>query len=54
MNLIKSKVISSGSFLPEKIITNYDLEKSIDTTHQWIIERTGIEQRHIASKNIYF
>ncbi|MCE2687128.1 MAG: ketoacyl-ACP synthase III [Rickettsiales bacterium] len=51
MNLIKSKVISSGSFLPEKIITNYDLEKSIDTTHQWIIERTGIEQRHIASEN---
>lgn len=51
MNLIKSKVISSGSFLPEQIITNYDLEKSIDTTNQWIIERTGIEQRHIASKN---
>ena len=51
MNLIKSKVISSGSFLPEQIITNYDLEKSINTTNQWIIERTGIEQRHIASKN---
>ncbi len=51
MNLIRSKIISSGSFLPEKIITNYDLEKSIDTTNQWIVERTGIEKRHIALNN---
>jgi|TARA_B110000444_G_scaffold77744_1_gene73513 3-oxoacyl-[acyl-carrier-protein] synthase-3 len=46
-----SKVIGSGSYLPEKILTNYDLAKIVDTSHDWIFERTGIEQRHIASEN---
>lgn len=46
-----SRIIGTGSFLPEKILTNYDLEKMVDTTHEWIIERTGIESRHIASED---
>ena len=43
-----SKIISTGGYLPKKILTNKDLEKKVDTTHEWILERTGIEQRHIA------
>ena len=44
-----SRIISTGSYLPEKILTNYDLEKMVDTSHDWIFERTGINQRHIAN-----
>ena len=45
-----SKIISIGSYLPEKILTNHDLEKLVDTSHEWIFERTGINQRHIAKE----
>lgn len=44
-----AKIIGTGSYLPEKILTNFDLEKMVDTTNEWIIERTGIRERHIAS-----
>lgn len=46
-----SKILGTGSYLPKKILTNFDLEKMVDTTHQWIFERTGIEQRHIAEEH---
>ena len=46
-----SRIISTGSYLPEKILTNHDLEKMVDTSHDWIFERTGINQRHIADEN---
>ena len=49
MKAINSQIISSGSYLPKKILTNFDLEKTVDTTNDWIIERTGINQRHIAA-----
>ena len=42
-----------GSYLPEKILTNSDLEETIDTTDEWIKERTGIRQRHVAALNEY-
>lgn len=42
-----------GSYLPEKILTNKDLEETIDTTDEWIKERTGISQRHVAAQNEY-
>jgi 3-oxoacyl-[acyl-carrier-protein] synthase-3 len=42
-----------GSYLPEKILTNNELEATIDTTDVWIRERTGIAQRHIAAQNEY-
>ncbi len=44
-----SKILGTGSYLPEKILTNFDLEKTLDTTSEWIIERTGILKRHIAA-----
>jgi len=48
--LIYSKIIGTGGFLPENVVTNADLEKTVDTTDAWIVERTGIRQRHIAVK----
>src|ERR1044071_8095986 len=44
-----SRIAGTGSYLPEKIVTNFDLEKSMDTTDEWIRTRTGIERRHIAA-----
>lgn len=44
-----SRIIGTGSYLPEKIITNEDLAKIVDTSDEWIIERTGIRRRHIMS-----
>lgn len=46
-----SKVIGTGSYLPEKALTNYDLEKFVDTSHDWIVSRSGIHERHIAADN---
>ena len=46
-----SKIIGTGSYLPEKIVTNQDLESIVDTNDSWIRTRTGIEQRHIAADN---
>ena len=43
-----SRIIGTGSYLPEKILTNKNLESMVDTTDEWIVERTGIKQRHIA------
>lgn len=40
------QIIGTGSYLPQKIVTNYDLEKEIDTSDEWIVQRTGIRQRH--------
>jgi 3-oxoacyl-[acyl-carrier-protein] synthase III len=47
--LIHSRISGTGSYLPEKILTNFDLEKLVDTTDEWIRTRTGIERRHIAA-----
>ncbi len=47
--LYRSKVAGTGSYLPEKLLTNADLEKMVDTNDQWIVERTGISRRHIAA-----
>ncbi len=46
-----SQILGTGSYLPEKILTNFDLEKIVDTTNEWIVERTGIRRRHIAEKH---
>ena len=48
MSVIRSAVTGVGSFLPEKVVTNADLSKFVDTSDEWIIERTGIRQRHQA------
>jgi len=44
----RSRIIGTGSHLPEKILSNAELAKTVDTTDEWIVERTGIRQRHIA------
>ena len=46
-----AKIISSGSYLPEKILTNKDLESIVDTSDKWITERTGIKERRVSSKD---
>ena len=46
-----SKITGTGSYLPEKILTNLDLERMVDTNDEWIRTRTGITQRHIASED---
>jgi 3-oxoacyl-[acyl-carrier-protein] synthase-3 len=46
----RSHVSGIGSYLPEKVLSNHDLEKMVDTNDQWIVERTGIERRHMAAE----
>jgi len=46
---IRSCIIGTGHYLPEKIMTNHDLEKIVDTTDEWIVQRSGISERHIAN-----
>ncbi len=46
---VRSKISATGSYLPQKILTNDDLSKIVDTSDEWIIERTGIKKRHIAA-----
>jgi 3-oxoacyl-[acyl-carrier-protein] synthase-3 len=49
--VIYSKIIGTGSCLPDKIVTNHDLEKMMDTSDQWIRERTGIRERRVVEDN---
>lgn len=46
-----SRIIGTGSYLPAKTLTNFDLEKMVDTSHDWIVSRSGIHERHIAADN---
>ncbi len=46
-----SKIVGTGSYLPEKVLTNADMEKLVDTTDEWIRTRTGIERRHVVAEN---
>ena len=45
-----SKIIGTGGYLPQKVLTNFDLEKMVDTSNDWIVERTGIHKRHIVAE----
>jgi len=47
--LYRSRIISTGSYLPERVLTNFDLEKMVETSDEWIRERTGIRERRIAA-----
>jgi 3-oxoacyl-[acyl-carrier-protein] synthase-3 len=49
--LMYSKIIGTGSYLPAKVLTNSDLEKIVETSHDWIVSRSGIHERHIAADN---
>jgi 3-oxoacyl-[acyl-carrier-protein] synthase-3 len=47
---IHSRIVGTGSYLPEKVLTNADLEKMVDTNDEWIVSRSGIRERHIAAE----
>ncbi len=44
-----SKIIGTGSYLPARVVTNFDLEKIVDTSHDWIVSRSGVVERHFAA-----
>lgn len=48
---MKARIIGTGSYLPERVMTNFDLEKIVETNNEWIISRTGIEERRIAAED---
>ena len=50
-NIKNVKIIGTGSYVPKKVLTNEDLEKMVDTNHEWIMSRTGIAERRIAEDN---
>ena len=49
--MINSRITGTGSYLPEKVLSNADLEKMVDTSDEWITDRTGIKKRHIVGEN---
>ncbi|MBO0345999.1 ketoacyl-ACP synthase III [Roseibium sp. CAU 1637] len=49
MSVTRSRILGCGSYLPAKCLTNSDLEKLVDTSDEWIVQRTGITQRHVAA-----
>lgn len=53
MKFIKSEIIGLGGFVPAKTLTNDDLAQMVETSDEWIVERTGIKSRHIASESEY-
>ena len=50
-SIFKAAVAGTGAYVPEKILTNQDLEKALDTSDEWITVRTGIKERRIAAEN---
>ena len=50
--LVRVKISALGTYVPPRLLTNADLEKMVDTNNQWIIERTGIRERHIVDKGV--
>ena len=47
--MITTRIISTGACVPEQVITNDDLSKIVDTSDEWITQRTGIKRRHISA-----
>ncbi len=48
--LVRAKISALGTYVPPRLLTNADLEKMVDTTDQWILDRTGIRERHLAKR----
>ncbi|KAF0146461.1 MAG: 3-oxoacyl-acyl-carrier-protein synthase III [Nitrospirae bacterium] len=48
--MLRARIAATGSYVPERVLTNFDLEKMVDTTDEWIRERTGIRERRIAAE----
>ena len=51
--MIYSRIAGTGGYLPEKVLTNADLARMVDTSDEWIVARTGIRERHIAAEDEY-
>lgn len=49
---IRAKISALGTFVPPRILSNYDLEKMVETSNEWILERTGIRERHLVDKGV--
>ena len=49
---VRAKISALGTYLPTRVLTNADLEQMVDTTNEWILERVGIRERHIADKGM--
>ncbi len=49
---VRAKISALGTYLPPRVLTNSDLEKMVDTSNEWILERVGIRERHIADKGV--
>ena len=50
--MIRSRIIATGSYVPPKVLTNFDLEKMVDTSDEWIISRSGIRERRIVERDV--
>jgi len=50
--LLRAKISSLGTYVPPRLLTNADLEKMVETNNEWILQRTGIRERHIAERGI--
>ena len=49
---VRAKISALGTYVPPRVLTNADLEKMVETNDQWIVERTGIRERHIVAKGV--
>ena len=47
---VRAKITALGTYVPPKLLTNQDLERLVETSHEWVMERTGIRERHIAER----
>ncbi|MBW1854454.1 MAG: 3-oxoacyl-ACP synthase, partial [Deltaproteobacteria bacterium] len=47
--MIRARIVGTGSYVPEKVLTNQELEKIVDTSNEWIVSRTGIKERRITT-----
>jgi 3-oxoacyl-[acyl-carrier-protein] synthase III len=45
----RARIVGTGAYLPARVVSNEELSRTVDTSHEWIVQRTGIEQRHIAA-----
>ena len=50
MTIVRSVVLGCGSYLPGRVLTNDELSRMVDTSDEWIAQRTGIRERHIAAR----
>jgi 3-oxoacyl-[acyl-carrier-protein] synthase-3 len=46
---VRARIAGTGSYAPERVLTNADLERMVDTSDDWIVERTGIRERRLAA-----